>query len=425
MFERQLDRSLLRHVMAGVATIVFLSIGLGGWASTTDIAGAVIANGQLVVETSVKKVQHPTGGIVGELYVREGDHVKAGDVVVRLDETQTRSELEVILKGLHENAARRARMEAELSGADKVTFPASLTARVKDDPEVAHLLKTEAELFFVRKAAREGQKSTLREQATGLREQIAGKDKELDWIRQELVGVHELWKKNLVQFTKVVQLERDAARIAGERGALLASIAQTELKILQVDEDVRQDVGKDMADIRAKTSELAEKRVVAEDKVKRIDIRAPQDGVVHQLNVHTVGGVIAPPSVAAEPIMLIVPETDKLIVEAKVQPQDVDQLYVGQSATLRFSAFNQRTTPELNGVLSMVSPDVTVDQKKSDQSYYVIRIKVSDDEVARLGAVRLVPGMPVEAFVKTDERRVISYLVKPLKDQVMRAFREK
>ena len=424
MFERQLDRSLLRHVMAGVATIAFLSIGVGGWASTTDIAGAVIANGQLVVETSVKKVQHPTGGIVGELYVREGDHVKAGDVVVRLDETQTRSELEVILKGLHENAARRARMEAELSGADQVTFPASLTARVKD-PEVAHLLKTEAELFFVRKAAREGQKSTLREQATGLREQIAGKDKELDWIRKELVGVHELWKKNLVQFTKVVQLERDAARIAGERGALLASIAQTELKILQVDEDVRQDVGKDMADIRAKTSELAEKRVVAEDKVKRIDIRAPQDGVVHQLNVHTVGGVIAPPSVAAEPIMLIVPETDKLIVEAKMQPQDVDQLYVGQSATLRFSAFNQRTTPELNGVLSMVSPDVTVDQKKPDQSYYVIRIKVSDDEVARLGAVKLVPGMPVEAFVKTDERTVISYLVKPLKDQVMRAFREK
>jgi len=411
--------------MAGVAAIAFLSIGVGGWASTTDIAGAVIANGQLVVETSVKKVQHPTGGIVGELYVREGDHVKAGDVVVRLDETQTRSELEIILKGLHENAARRARMEAELSGADQVTFPASLTARVKDDPEVAHLLKTEAELFLVRKAAREGQKSTLREQTTGLREQIAGKDKELDWIGQELVGVRELWKKNLVQFTKVVQLERDAARIAGERGALLASIAQTELKILQVDEDVRQDVGKDMADIRAKTSELAEKRVVAEDKVKRIDIRAPQDGVVHQLNAHTVGGVIAPPSVAAEPIMLIVPETDKLIVEAKMQPQDVDQLYVGQSATLRFSAFNQRTTPELNGVLSMVSPDVTADQKKPDQSYYVIRIKVSDDEVARLGAVKLVPGMPVEAFVKTDERKVISYLVKPLKDQVMRAFREK
>ena len=418
MFEQQLNLSLRRHLMAGVATVAFLSIGVGGWASTTDIAGAVIAAGQLVVESTVKKVQHPTGGVVAELFVHEGDHVRAGDVVVRLDEIQTRSELDVILKSLDENTARRARMEAELSGIERVVFPASLMART-NDPEVAHLLRTEADLFFVRKAAREGQKSTLREQ-TGLREQIAAKDKELDWIRQELVGVHELWRKNLVQFTKVVQLERDAARIA-----VVASIAQTELKILQVDEDMRQEVGKDMADIRAKTSELAEKRVAAEDKLKRVDIRAPQSGVVHQLNVHTVGGVIAPPSVSAEPIMLIVPEADNLIVEAKVQPKDVDQLHVGQLATLRFSAFNQRTTPELNGVLSMVSADVAVDQKKPDQSYYVIRIKVSDDEIARLGAVKLVPGMPVEAFVKTDERTVASYLVKPFKDQVMRAFREK
>ncbi|MGB8143297.1 MAG: biotin/lipoyl-binding protein [Pseudolabrys sp.] len=189
------QHSIRRHLAIGVTTVVLLVGGVGGWASTTDIAGAVIAAGQLVVESSVKKVQHPTGGVVGELYVREGDHVKAGDVVVRLDETQTRAELDLILKGLDENAARRARMEAELSGADKVMFAASLTARVKD-PEVAHLLKTEAELFFVRKAAREGQKSILREQATGLREQIAAKDKELDWISQELVGVHELLRKN-------------------------------------------------------------------------------------------------------------------------------------------------------------------------------------------------------------------------------------
>ena len=421
MFEKQINRSLRRHVMAGVATVAFLSIGVGGWASTTDIAGAVTAAGQLVVETSVKKVQHPTGGVVGELFVREGDRVKAGDVVVRLDETQTRAELDVILKGLDESAARRARMEAELSDDDKVVFPASLIARTKV-PEVAHLIKTETQLFLVRKAARDGQKATLREQVKGLREQIAGKDKELDWIRQELAGVNELWKKNLVQFTKVVQLERDAAKIEGERGALVAAIAQSELKILQVDENMRQDVGRDMADIRAKTSELAEKRVAAEDKLSRIDIRAPQNGVVNQLNVHTVGGVIAPPSVTAEPIMLIVPEAENLIVEAKVRPQD--QLHAGRSATLRFSAFNQRTTPELNGVLSMVSADVVVDQRKPDQPYYVIRIKVSDDEIARLG-VKLVPGMPVEAYVKTDERTVMSYLIKPVHDQIMRAFREK
>jgi HlyD family secretion protein len=315
-------------------------------------------------------------------------------------------------------------MEAELSDSDKVSFPASLTAR-NEDLEVAHLIKTEVQLFVVRKAARDGQKATLREQIKGFREQISGKDKELEWIRRELDGVNELWKKNLVQFTKVVQLERDAAKIAGERGALVAAVAQSELKILQVDEDVRQDVGRDMADIRAKTSELAEKRVAAVDKLSRIDIRAPQDGVVQQLNVHTVGGVIAPPSAAAEPIMLIVPEADNLVIEAKVRPQDVDQLHVWQLATLRFTTFNQRTTPELNGILSMVSADVAVDQQRAHEPYYLIRIKVSDDEIARLGAVKLVPGMPVEAFVKTDERTVLSYLIKPMRDQIARAFREK
>jgi HlyD family secretion protein len=437
MFEKQINRSLRRHVIAGMATVVFLSIGVGGWASTTDIAGAVVAAGQLVVETSVKKVQHPTGGVVGELYVTEGDHVKAGDVVVRLDETQTRAELDIVLKNLDENAARRARMEAELSGVDQVTFAESLLSR-SSDPAVAHLIRTETELFFVRQAARAGQKSMLREQNTqlkqqnnGLVEQINGKDKELGWIKKELVGVNELWVKNLIQFSRLTQLEREAARIEGERGALIASQAQTnakiteaELKILQVDEDMRQDVGRDMADIRGKTSELAEKRIAAEDRLKRIDIRAPQNGTVHQLSVHTVGGVIAPPSVAAEPIMLIVPETDNLVVEARVQPQDIDQLQVGQLATLRFSAFNQRTTPELNGALSMVSADVTLDQK-TGSSYYLIRIKVSEDEVSRLGTVKLVPGMPVEAFVKTSERTVMSYLTKPFKDQVMRAFREK
>jgi HlyD family secretion protein len=314
-------------------------------------------------------------------------------------------------------------MEAELSG-EEVIFPAGLMTHIEDS-KVAHLIKAETQLFLVRKAAREGQKATLREQIKGLREQITGKDKELAWIRQELDGVNELWKKNLVQFTKVVQLERDVAKIEGERGALVAAIAQSELKILQVDEDMRQDVGKDMADIRARSSELAEKRVAAEDKLSRIDVRAPQDGAVHQLNVHTIGGVIAPPSVAAEPIMVIVPEADNLVVEAKVRPQDVDQLHVGQLATLRFTTFNQRTTPELNGLLSMVSPDVAVDQDRPQQPYYTIRIKVADDDIARLGAVKLVPGMPVEAFVKTDERTVLSYLIKPMHDQIARAFREK
>jgi len=423
MFEKQVTRSLRRHALAGVSVMAFLVVGVGGWAATTEISGAVVAPGQLVVETTTKKVQHPTGGVVGEINVREGSHVKAGDILVRLDATQTKAELDVILRALDENAARRARMEAELSGADRVSFPASLTNRW-NDPEVLHLMVTESDLFAVRKAARDGQKETLREQVKGFRDQITSKDKELDWIKQELVGVHQLWDKNLVPFTKVVQLERDAARIAGERGALLASISQSELKILQVDEDMRTDVGKDMAEIRAKNSELVEKRVAAEDKLTKIDIRAPQDGVVHQLQVHTVGGVIAQPNTQSEPIMLIVPEADELIVEAKAKPEDVNQLHVGQKAFLRFTSFNQRTTPELNGEVSLVSADVS--QDKRDANYYTIRVKVSAGETERLRkGVKLVPGMPVETYVQTEDRTVLSYLVKPMQDQVQRAFRER
>jgi HlyD family secretion protein len=428
------SRSIRRHLVASVAAVALLAGGVGGWATTTELAGAVIAPGQLVVDSYVKKVQHPTGGVVGELRVHEGDHVRAGDIVVRLDETQTRANLQVILKGLDEMAARQAREEGERDGAEKVTFPAELLARMSD-PDVARVMEGERKLFEIRRAARAGQKAQLREQIAqlleqikGLQEQLSAKAKEIDWIREELKGVRDLWQKNLVQFNRLTSLERDAARLEGERGALIASIAQakgkiaeTELRILQVDEDMRQEVGKDLAEIRAKTSELVEKRVSAEDQLKRIDIRAPQDGFVHQLSVHTVGGVVTP---NGEPLMLIVPEADKLIVEAKVQPQDIDQLHVGQVAVVRFSAFNQRTTPEVNGVVSVVSADVSQDPK-TGATYYTIRMGVSAEEIARVGVVKLVPGMPVEAFVQTSPRTVMSYLVKPLHDQIARAFREK
>jgi HlyD family secretion protein len=429
----QTQRSIRRHLVAGVAAVVLLAGGVGGWATTTQLAGAVIAPGQLVVENGVKKVQHPTGGVVGELRVHEGDHVKAGDVVVRLDETQTRANLQVLLKSLDEIAARQAREEAERDD-QKIAFPTDLLARMSD-PDVAHVVEGERKLFEIRRAARVGRKAQLNEQIAqlqeqikGLNEQVVGKAREMDWIGQELKGVRELWQKNLVQFNRVTTLERDAAKLEGERGSLIASIAQakgkiaeTELRILQVDEDMRSEVGKDLAEIRAKRSELVEKRVAAEDQLKRVDIRAPQDGFVHQLAVHTVGGVITS---QGEPLMLIVPEADKLVVEAKVQPQDIDQLHVGQTAVLRFSAFNQRTTPELNGSVTMVSADVSVDQK-TEKTWYTIRVGVLAEELLRLGDLKLVPGMPVETFVQTSPRTVMSFLVKPVHDQITKAFREK
>jgi len=420
MFDKQVSKSLRRHACFGLSVVALLTIGMGGWAYSTNISGAVVAAGQLVVSTTTKKVQHLTGGVVGEIFVRDGSRVKAGDVLIRLDPTQTKAELDIVLSALDENAVRRARMEAELSGAQDVAFPAEILARIKDE-KVNNLVTSERKLFDVRRSAREGQKQTLQEQIKGFRDQIVGKDKELDWIKQELAGVKGLWEKNLVPFTRVVQLERDAARIVGERGALIASIAQSELKILQIDEDMRTDVSKDMADIRAKSSELMEKRVAAQDKLNKIEIRAPQDGYVHALQVHTVGGVIAQPNTASEPIMLIVPERDELVVEAKVRPEDISQVHMGQKAFLRLTSFNQRTTPELKGEVVLVSADVSQDQKR-ETNHYVVRVKISDEAVTKY---KLIPGMPVETYIQTDGRTVLSYLVKPMQDQVMRAFRER
>ena len=246
-------------------------------------------------------------------------------------------------------------------------------------------------------------------------------------IGEELKGVRELWQKNLVQLTRVTALERDAARLEGERGSLVSTIAQTkgkitetELQILQIDQDLRTEVGKDLAEIRGKLAESVEKKVAAEDQLKRIDIRAPQGGVVHQMAVHTVGGVITP---NGEPLMLIVPKADALTVEAKITPQDIDQVRVGQNAVLRFSAFNQRTTPELTGAVSLVSADITKDEKTGN-SFYTVRIGLTAAEIARLNGLRLVPGMPVESFIQTGERTVMSYLTKPLADQLTKAWRE-
>lgn len=424
-------RSISRHLIAGAAVAIFLVGGVGGWAASNRIAGAVIAQGTLVVDSDVKRVQHPTGGVVAELRVREGQRVNAGDVVIRLDETQTRAALSVVTKSLDELAARQARLEAERDGLNSVTFPPEFTLR-RSESELARVIAGEQKLLEARKAARDGQVAQLRERISQLRDQIKGaedqiaaKRREVAFINQELKGLRELFQRQLTPLSRLTALERDATRIEGDQAALMSSIAQlkgriaeTELQIIQISQDLHSEVGKDLADIRAKASELVERKVASDDQLKRIDIRAPQEGVVHQLTAHTVGGVIAP----GETIMLIVPDSDDLSVEARVDPQDIDKLYRDQPATLRFAAFNQQTTPEITGAVLRISPDLTTDQKTGAR-YYTLRIGMLGDELARLGGQRLVAGMPVEAFVKTEERNVLSYLMKPLMDQAARVFR--
>jgi HlyD family secretion protein len=426
--------SIRRHVVVGCAVVAFLAVGLGGWASTAEISSALIAQGSLVVDSNVKKVQHPSGGVVGEVRARDGDHVKAGDILIRLDETVTRANLAIVTKGLTELYARKARLVAERDGADAVALPPELASRA-NDPDVRDAFNSERKLFELRRKARLGEKDQLQQRTKELQEQIVGltaqqdaKSKEMQLIDRELEGVRDLWSKNLVQINRLTSLEREEARLQGERGQLIAGaaeakgkIVETQLQILQVDQQFTSDVAKELREIDSKIGEYVERKVTAEDQLKRTDIRAPQDGVVFQSTANTVGGVVT----AGDPIMLIVPEADTLFAEVKVEPKDIDQVRYGQPVVLRFSAFNTRTTPELNGKVVRIAADTSTDPR-TGQSYYLVRISMTSDEIKRLGEdVKLTPGMPVETFIGTGERTVLSYLVRPLQDQLMRTFREK
>jgi membrane fusion protein, type I secretion system len=411
------SESIRRHILAGSFLVGALVIGLGGWASTAQISGALIAQGSIVVDSNVKKVQHPTGGVVGELFVRDGDHVKAGDVVIRLDETVTGANLAIVNKGVIELYARKARLGAERDGADSMAVPPELANR-QNEPEVKEALASERKLFDLRHQDRLGQKQQLQERITQLQQQISGlasqqsaKDKGIALLEQELQGVRDLWQKNLVQLNRLTSLQREEAHLEGERGQIVAQaaeakgkIAEIQLQIIQVDQDLSSDVAKELREIDGKIGEYVERKVTAEDQLKRTDLRAPQDGIVFQSTANTVGGVIA----AGDPIMMIVPESDNLTVEVKVDPKDIDQIQFGQSVVLRFSSFNVRSTPEINGTVSRIAADTSTDQR-TGQSYYLVRIAMPAQEIKRLGDVRLTPGMPVEAFIETGERTMIIF----------------
>ncbi len=425
-------RSIRRHTTVGLSAALLLVVGCGGWAIVTELSGAVVAPGTVVVDSHVKKVQHPTGGVVGEILARDGDQVRVGDVVIRLDETVSKANLAMVVKSLDELAARQARLEAERDGLPEIVFPLAITSR-RAEPDLANLLSGEKRLFETRREARAGQKSQLKERVAQLQEQIDGtnlqaaaKADEIKLIQDELTGVQELWRKNLVPITRLTALKREETRLRGERGQLISTVAQakgriseTALQILQIDQDLRSEVSKELREVQAKVAELVERKVAAEDQLKRIDIRAPQDGVVHQSIVHTVGGVIN----AGEALMLVMPVADDLSIEVKVSPQDIDQLQPGQDTMLRLSAFNQRTTPELKGRVSLIAADLVTDQRTGVQ-HYPVRIAFAEGERERLGAAKLLPGMPVESFIQTGYRTVFSYLTKPLSDNLAKAFRE-
>jgi HlyD family secretion protein len=426
-------RSFERELRTGLRVLVLGVVLIGGWATLVPLSSAVVAAGSLVVQSNVKKVQHPTGGIVAQIAAHDGMHVNAGDLLVRLDATQARANLEMIAKQLDEVRIRIARLIAERDGLDKPTMPPELAKR-SADAEAAARFASETSLFQARATARKNQKELLQsriaqlgQQIDGLQAQIKSNASQVDLITSELKGVQTLFAKGLAPITRVDSLQRELARLQGERGQFQSSIAETnskigeaKLQIIRVDQDFRADVIKDLREAEGKEAELAERQVAAQDVLNRVDIRAPTAGIVHELKVHTVGGVIS----AGEVVMEIVPDADDLQVEARLSPRDIDQVRVGQSTLVRFSAFSQRTTPQLGGVVSYVSADITQDQH-DNTSYYTVRITLPAEEHHRLAGLQLVSGMPAEIFVQTGSRTMMSYLLKPITDQLRRAFIER
>jgi HlyD family secretion protein len=432
------EPSLRPLITTALATVSLLFVGVGGWAATTELSGAVIAPGTVVVETSVKKVQHPTGGIVGAILVKEGDKVVAGDPLIRLDDTLTRANLQIINRQLDELEMRGARLELELAlgplldAKKEFEFPNVLSHRMSDS-YVQSLFATEKIAYEARRETCSSQNSQfderiaqLREEVVGLTDQIGANLKEVGFITEEIGGLEQLEAKQLVTTGKMVERRRQAARLLGEQSQLRASAAQAKGKIAEIElqklshfQQQRTDINKERREVQAKLVELKERQIAAEDQLRRTELRSPQTGVVHELSVHTVGGVIEP----GEQVMLIVPNNDDLGIEVQIRPGDIDQVSVGQKSALRFTSLNHGTTPEISGTVTRVGADLA-HHEASMPSYFVARVSVDSAELKKLHGVKLVPGMPVEVYIETGERTALSFLMKPLSDQASRAFRE-
>jgi HlyD family secretion protein len=421
------------ELRTGLRALLIVGGVAGGWMTLVPLSGAVVVPGNLVVQSNVKTIQHPTGGVVAQIPVHNGMRVNAGDLLLRLDATQAQASLQVVSKQLDEVRAKSARLVAERDGLPKPTIPPEMSSRL-EDPNVKTVLASEASLFRARTTARESQKELLKskvsqlgEEIVGLEAQVSSKAKQLELITGELTGVQELFDKRLVPIARLTALQREAARIEGERGQLISTIAETKTKVdeaklqlVRLDQDVRTEVVKDLGEAQGKEAELSERSVAARDVLERIEMRAPTSGVVHQLSAHTIGGVIR----AGDAVMEVVPDSDDLQIEAKLQPNDIDQVRKGQQAFVRFSAFNQRVTPQLKGQVSFVSPDTTKDQQ-TGTSYFTVRIMLPEEERRHLAGLQLVSGMPAEVFMQTGSRTMLSYLSKPIMDQFQRAFVER
>jgi len=425
----ELANSIRRHQRMGLALVLLVTLGLGGWASFASLAGAVIAPAVVIVDGNSKKVQHLEGGIVSEVLVKNGDRVTAGAVLLKLDPTEAKANLQIILSQLAELHALRARLLCERDGCDGLSLPPPATTEQERAAWTG-----QAKLFTARRTLREGKKQQFQErigqleqEICGLNAQVKSTNEQTGVVDQELEALHHLQQKDLVALPRVLDMQRDRERLEGESGRLLAEIArakvqigETRLQLLDVDHAALQDILTELREVESKTAEAQEKANAIRVRLDRVTIVAPSEGIVHNLTATTVGGVIHAGDTVAE----IVPQDGKLVLEGRVEPTMIDRIQLQQDAVVRFSSFDRRTTPELKGHVTMIAPDAKQDPR-GGPPYYVMQVELAANEIAKLAGQNLRPGMPAELNIVTPERTVLSYLVKPFTDQVAHAMKER
>jgi membrane fusion protein, type I secretion system len=420
----------------GIIIVLCVFGGMGAWSALAPLSSAALAPGLIAVENYRKTVQHLEGGIVKAILVRDGEQVAKDQILLKLEDTQPRALLEVIRGQYLISLAREARLLAQQNELEAIVYPAELLEE-QNDQRAHDAMLMQNQTFAVRKRAYEGEVSLyqrqieqLKAKVVGLRAQKRSRDRLVRSYRNELKDFRDLLDQGYAEKQKVRDFERSLAEREGERGEFISSIAATEmqisetqLKILQLEKELQREVANELSEVQAELFELRERLHSLQDTVKRTDILAPDSGMVLGLAVHTLGAVIPP----GGKILDIVPQNEKLIVEARISPMDIDRVRIGQQAEVRFSAFKSRTTPKVEGTLISVSADSLIDEQSEDKTaYYLARVEISAqglEDLAR-SELELLPGMPAEVLVNTGERTLLEYLFDPLSDTVARSFIE-
>ncbi len=430
--QNKVEHRIFKWALIGLVTILLIFGTLVFWGATVPIASAVISSGHVTVDTNKKQIAHLEGGIVQNLYVRNGSRVKAGDTLIKLDKTRNQAQLTILESNIQENSARLARLKAEAQSKNLITFPQELL-NLKNKPSIQELIKSEEDIFKARRASLNGQTEILtkrieqlKEEVTGLKIQLDAQKRSQTIIEEEVKALTPLFERGQVSLQRMLPLRREAVQMEGSVGSVTANIArtkqtinETELQIIQLKKEARETVLSEMTSVLSEIKDLREQYAATHDILKRTSIVAPVSGTIVNLNIHSKNAVVR----AGESLMEIVPDQDALLIEVQIQPQDIDNVEIGQTSQVRLTAFKQRTTPVLNGQVSYISPD-TIMNPQTGIAHYIGRIMVKNDELTRLGNNKLTPGMPAEIMIKTGSRTAINYLIQPIQESMNRAWRE-